>query len=1017
MIQLRLLGALDIEFDDGDDQRSLVAHPKRIALLAYLAVQGSHSAVPRDALLGVFWAESDGRRARGALRNALHFLRSRLGPSALYSEGDRIRLDGLWCDAAAFEDLLERGELEEALELYRGDLLEGFFLSDTPEFEAWLEEERGRLRRRAVDACWSLVDEADRSGRVALAARYARRALGLSPTDEIGARRLLALLARAGDVTGALRAHEEFVERLDRLYEIQPSEETDRLVAAIRRGELRPDVGEPMRSEQAARPAVPEGEYAAAGDDAERSDRHILAEPTAMAPSGAPPAGADPLARRADDTPGHLAPQPSARSPRRVPLPLWFAAAAALAVIAVAGTRDLGGRDAPAEPPLGSAPVLAVLPFHYEGSDALAFLGDGLARLVSDALNGAGDLRTVDRRAIGSFVQQRGGADETTIALAAARRFGARYYAVGDVMEQDSMLHVTVTLRHVDADRGSVGHTAMAEARAADVFALADRLTRQLLDGMGHEGIERSALRTGSPLAALKAFLRGETAAGAGWFREAMEEFGTAVREDSTFALAHYGLSAAAYNAGVADVPRRAAEAARRHSAGLPRSDQVFLEAWRNHLDARIPEAETFYRQAIALQPTHVDGWHQLGELLFHWGPAMGTAPAAALRPFEQVLALEPGDAGASLHVARLAARTGDRERVRSLAESAGAGATAAWILEMEALDAFLSDDARLVDAAIEGVAAARDRVGVSILASVAANTGNMAASARLARELLAPGRGSMERAVARALLVRIEFARGRLGVARREADQSPELPEATRRELSAAMELLPFHRPDSARHERIAALLADGSLDAGLPPQTDAVWMGAAAYPPLRWGATTRAHRLFLAGLCQARAGATQRALDTAASLEGLTADPETATYPGLIRATVALGAGDATGALAALGPPGHPPGERLEGLRDYARPLDRWLRAEALAGSGRLREALRWFATFPGERGVDLWYAPYASLRRAEIHERLGEPEAARSLYRDFLDSVRGAEPYVRDDVRRATAGLYRVGGTSAP
>jgi hypothetical protein len=64
-----------------------------------------------------------------------------------------------------------------------------------------------------------------------------------------------------------------------------------------------------------------------------------------------------------------------------------------------------------------------------------------------------------------------------------------------------------------------------------------------------------------------------------------------------------------------------------------------------------------------------------------------------------------------------------------------------------------------------------------------------------------------------------------------------------------------------------------------------------------------------------------------------------------------------------------------------------------------------------------VDLWYAPYASLRRAEIHERLGEPEAARSLYLDFLDSVRGAEPYVRDDVRRATAGLYRVGGTSAP
>ena len=1013
MIQLRFLGALDIEMDDGGDQSPLIAHPKRLALLSYLALRGSHSAVSRDALVAVFWPESDGSRARGALRNALHFLRSRLGNATLHSEGDRLRLADVWCDAVAFEELLGRGAIEEAVELYRGDLLEGFFLADAPEFEAWLEEERGRLRRRAVDACWSLVDEAERTRRVALAARYARRALGLAPTDEIGARRLLTLLARSGDSTGALRAHEEFAERLVRLYELEPSAETEALVAAIRRGDLRPraDVpGEGAPGAHAGRPGEPS----------------VDGPGQAVAPPHRPPAVVSPAmpattrgrALDADDdaSPAGADPRRAARPrrQRRVRPAAWLAGALGLAAGIVAGTWYAPAprrAEAPREAD-GSGEVLAVLPFRYQGSDALAFLGDGIARLVSDALNGAGDLRMVDRRAIDSFVEQRGGADEVTIAIAAARRFGARYYAVGDIMEQDSTLHVTVMLRALDDDRDTPPHMAMAEAPADEAFALADRLARQLLDGMGYEGIERSALRAGTPLAALKAFLRGETAARAGWFRDAMDEFAMAVEEDSTFALAHYGLSAAAYSAGVSGVPRAAAEAARRHSAGLARSDQLFLEAWINHLQARVPEAETFYRQAIAFQPTHVDGWHQLGELLFHWGPVMGTAPDAALRPFEEVLALEPEDAGATLHLARLAARRGDRDRLRGILASAGVGWISAWILELEALDAFLSDDRRLIEATIDDVAAARDRVGVSILASVAANTRNLDASAALARELLSPGRGAVERATARALLVRIEFARGRISAARREADESPEFPEATRRELAIAMELLPFHTADPPRHARIGELLDDPSLDRPLPPQEDPVWLGAAAYPPLRWQGMTHEHRLFLVGVCHARAGASTAALATAAELESLALEPDATAYPGLIRATVALEGGDFAGALEALGPPSRPPGERLEGLRDYARPLERWLRAEALAGSGRWREALRWFATFPGDRAADLWYAPHAHLRRAEIHEGLGEMGEARALYGSFLDAVRGGEAYLSEDVGRAADGLARLG-----
>ena len=80
-------------------------------------------------------------------------MRRSMTGGALLTEGDdNIALDRdlIWCDAVAFEQLLDGGREEEALALYRGELLEGFHLSGCLEFERWLEDERRRLERRAA---------------------------------------------------------------------------------------------------------------------------------------------------------------------------------------------------------------------------------------------------------------------------------------------------------------------------------------------------------------------------------------------------------------------------------------------------------------------------------------------------------------------------------------------------------------------------------------------------------------------------------------------------------------------------------------------------------------------------------------------------------------------------------------------------------------------------------------------------------------------------------------------------
>ncbi len=240
MIDFRVLGPPRISASDGRDVEPLVRQPKRIALLAYLAAAMPRGPHRRDRLLALFWPESDDNRARAALSQALYVLRSALGVDAVVSRGDdevELGRDVVRCDVVAFEAALDAGRPDEALALYGGDLLDGFFISDAPEFEQWLDGERERLRNRAAEGAWALAGVMAAGGDAAGAVRRARWAAGLLPGDEAVARRLMTFLDGIGDRAAAIRAYEAFAWRLSQEYELAPSAETERLAAAIRNGE------------------------------------------------------------------------------------------------------------------------------------------------------------------------------------------------------------------------------------------------------------------------------------------------------------------------------------------------------------------------------------------------------------------------------------------------------------------------------------------------------------------------------------------------------------------------------------------------------------------------------------------------------------------------------------------------------------------------------------------------------------------------------------------------------------
>jgi serine/threonine-protein kinase len=214
MIRLRALGALDLRGSEDQELRVLLAQPKRAALLAYLALATPRGLHRRDTLLALFWPEHDTEHARNALSQAVHFLRRSLGAEVLVAaNGDGLGLDwrDFWCDATAFEEALEAGRSVDAIELYRGDLLEGFHVADAPDFERWLDTERARLGDRYGKALESIAAEREASGDYRDAVRLWRRLASRDRYNSHVALRLMRALTAAGDPAGALqhaRMHE-----------------------------------------------------------------------------------------------------------------------------------------------------------------------------------------------------------------------------------------------------------------------------------------------------------------------------------------------------------------------------------------------------------------------------------------------------------------------------------------------------------------------------------------------------------------------------------------------------------------------------------------------------------------------------------------------------------------------------------------------------------------------------------------------------------------------------------------
>lgn len=255
-LSLTLLGTLAITLD-GQPVASIESEKAR-ALLVRLALEPER-AFRREALSALLWPEAAPAQAAQNLRQALYNLRRALGEAFLLTTPQTVQVNAaaavmvdaltwrrLWSETQTHRHrrretcrpCLER--LANAVSLYRGDLLAGFALQDSAEFDDWLTVERERLHVQVLEALTLLANAAERRGDRAAAQEYVRRQLALEPWLEAGHRRLMRLLALDGRRAAALAQFEVCRRALADELGLAPVEETRALCAAIRAGDPLP---------------------------------------------------------------------------------------------------------------------------------------------------------------------------------------------------------------------------------------------------------------------------------------------------------------------------------------------------------------------------------------------------------------------------------------------------------------------------------------------------------------------------------------------------------------------------------------------------------------------------------------------------------------------------------------------------------------------------------------------------------------------------------------------------------
>ena len=610
--RLVTLGRLTLVGGGGEEDASLARRRFKLAVLAVLAL--SRRPIPRDTLLGLFWAETDEARARHSLSNALSSLRRALGERAITTRDADVALDPetpLDVDALEFSEALEGRDPGRAIELYAGPFLEGFHVDESPAFEQWVSRERRRLEAMFLKACSEHCATLARSRRWQECETVASRWLDTEPLSGDAAIYFLNAIKSPGTRPALAKALEEFENlrtRLNKEFELAPHPSVMQLSERIRE-QLAAAPPEPVVNVR----VTAETKAAAAPPKSDQVPDEPAAAPAPPIPPSPEPAAPAPSAIQPSGIEASLPPHvvTTTFSRKRV-----IALAGAAAVIALAfftkaklsPTNNAAGAD---------RPIVAVLSFPIRSTDtATSWLSDGLAQMIGGKLAGVTAIEVASPSQVRAVERRSGRTWDAAIPEAEARdlarRVGATLVAHGSLARDGQAWVLDLSIHEIRS--GALVRNAV--LKDVDPLSLADQAAVRILGAANISlGGPRRDVETTS-LEAYQHYMRALENGRAGRMVAQQREIEASIALDSGFIPALRARIGTAVGANDTALVRRLRQVLARHASRATEFDRMEQEVWDATYAGETKRSEALARGLVRRFPRDPRAYEVLQGLL-----------------------------------------------------------------------------------------------------------------------------------------------------------------------------------------------------------------------------------------------------------------------------------------------------------------------------------------------------------------------------------------------------------------
>lgn len=582
MFVLKVLGGAALE-RGGVPVTGRAVHRRRLALLALLASARGRM-VRRERLIGYLWPEHPGDAARHLLSESLYILRKTIGEDMFVTAGDELALDPavVRSDLADFLAALDADDPERAVAAYGGPFLDGFVVSDAPEFERWSEEERDRHARAYARALEQLAEAREAEGDPRGAAEWWKQLARTDPFSSRIALRTMQALEAGGERAAAIRHAAAHAALMRAEMEAEPDAAVEEFARRLREA---PRTTEPAPTPTFA--AAPGGQAVATAVQAAPA---VVAEPRTEAVPAVEPAPAP-----------RLFGLPAARK--------WLAPGLALAALLAAVVIGLLASRQRVSAEGVNASVYIVLPFAQRGESPVT--PDQAELLLHDALSRWTDLQLVDAQRARDLLSRSGPPTNLREARRIARQAGAGRLVWGEITPLGDSILVRAAL--YDVTRGGDPIEAGTIRVGRDLRGVSASFGSLAWSLLGRTGDAGGATGTTS-LAAWQAYQRGRLAMSRWELERASTELDRAVALDPGYAAAHLWLAQAVAWGNMATTWRTNAARALADSVELSARERLLAGALVSLAERRYPEACRTYERLIARDSSDFAAWFGLGE-------------------------------------------------------------------------------------------------------------------------------------------------------------------------------------------------------------------------------------------------------------------------------------------------------------------------------------------------------------------------------------------------------------------